>query len=120
MSGEDDGQQMMCKAFKKTWANQRRKRRLAATQHQQTAAKKPKESTEVGENYNNDCSKKTDIFVTSQAIPIESCHFEFTCIFNRTDASLVQFKWLCGDSKDNLHQITQYLKNQAQLCVQTT
>ena len=119
MSGEDGCQQLMCKAFRKTWANQRRKRRLAATQHQQTAPKKPKESTEVGENSNNDC-KRADISVTSQAIPIESCHFEFTCIFNRTDASLVQFKWLCGDNKDNLHQITQYLKNQAQQSVQTT
>lgn len=118
VNSEDGCQHLMCKALKKTWANQRRKRRLAATQHQQTAPKKPKESTEVGEGHSDDC-KKADISVTSQTIPIELCHFEFSCIFNRTDVNLVQFKWLGGDNKDNLHQVAQYLKNQAQLSVQT-
>ena len=46
-------------------------------------------------------------------LPIQLCDFEFTCILNRTCVNYVQFKWLRGDNKDNLHQIIQYLKNQA-------
>ena len=118
----DGCQNLMCKAVKKTWANQRRKRRLAATRHQQTTLKKPKESTELGkaEADHNDEQKQDDVPVISQEITSVSCDFEFTCILHKTnDVNLVQFKWLRGDSKDNLHQIIQYLKNQAQLSVQT-
>ena len=110
---------MMCKAVKKTWTNQRRKRRLVAAQHQQTTSKKPKESTEFGEGDHEAKHKKDDVpVVVSQEIATESCSFEFVCILNTTDdINLVQFKWLHGDSKDNLHQITQYLKNRAQSSV---
>lgn len=116
--GKDDCENLMCKAVKKTWTNQRRKRRLAAAQNQQTTSKKPKGSTDTDED-GCDEHKRDETPIVTQEIPIESCHFEFTCILNRTDANLVQFKWLHGDSKDNLHQITQYLKNQTHLHVQT-
>ena len=122
MDGKDGSQHLICKAVRKTWANQRRKRRLAATQQQ---SKKPKESRELdqdpqqdNQDHQHDENKKDNVPTSSQEIPIESCEFEFACIFNRTDVNLVQFKWLRGDSKDNLHQITQYLKNQAHLSVQ--
>ena len=105
---EDNPQNLMCKAVKKTWANQRRKRRLAV-QHQQTSSKRLKESARSGDDSEH---KQSDIPVISQELTIESCDFEFMCILNRTDVNLVQFKWLHGDGKDNLHQITQYLKNQ--------
>jgi len=110
---EDYGQNLTCKAVKKTWTNQRRKRRLAC-QQQQTTSKKLKELSELKKDEDKDISS-----IIPQEIPIESCDLEFTCILNRTDANSVQFKWLRGDSKDSLHQITQYLKNQAQLIVQT-
>ena len=121
MDGKDGSQHLTCKAVKKTWANQRRKRRLAATQQQ---SKKPKESRELDQDPQQDNQdhqrdeNKDNVPTCSQEMPIESCEFEFACIFNRTDVNLVQFKWLHGDSKDNLHQITQYLKNQARLSVQ--
>ena len=118
----DEGgcQNLTCKAVRKTWANQRRKRRLAAKQHQQTASKKAKESTEL-EADPSDEQKQDIVPVPTEGIASISCNFEFTCILHKTgDINLVQFKWLCGDSKDNLHQITQYLKNQAQLSVQAS
>lgn len=118
MATDEGGcQNLMCKAVRKTWANQRRKRRLAATQHQQTPSKKPKESIDDP----SDEQQQNIVSVLTEEIPSVSCNFEFTCILHKTgDINLVQFKWLCGDSKDNLHQITQYLKNQAQFSVQTS
>lgn len=117
VDGKEGCQDLMCKAVKKTWANQRRKRRLAAAQHQQTTSKRLKGSTELGKDDHDEC-KKDEAPAGPQEIPTEPCNFEFTCIFNRTTVNLVQFKWLHGDNKDNLHQITQYLKNQAHLSVQ--
>lgn len=116
MTDTDCCENLICKAVKKTWANQRKKRRLAA-QHRQTTSKKFKESTDLSSNEND--HEESDIPTVSHEIPIESCHFEFKCTFNRTDVNLVQFKWLSGDSKDNLHQITQYLKNQVCASLQT-
>ena len=113
MTEEDGDRLLTCRAVKKTWANQRRKRRLAAAQHQETAPKRPKESMEHGKDKDNGERKKDSTPVVPQELPIQSCDFEFTCILNRTGVNFVQFKWLCGDNKDNLHQILQYLKNQA-------
>ena len=113
MTGEDGDRCLTCKAVKKMWANQRRKRRLAAAQHQETASKRQKESTEHGQDKDNGKHKKDSPQVVPQELPIQSCDFEFTCTLNRTGVNLVQFKWLRGDNKDNLHQIIQYLKNQA-------
>jgi len=108
IADEDDNlQTISCKATKKTWANQRRKRRLAA-QHQQTIAKRARE-----EQHEEQDSVSSSIIL--QEIQVDSCHLEFTCIASRDSATMVQFKYLLGDSKDDLHQIIQYLKNQLTL-----
>ena len=119
---KEECQSLMCRAVKKTWTNQRRKRRLAAAQHQQTTPKRPKESMELGKVDNDkDEQMQDDVPVVSQEISTASCNLDFTCVLHKMDdVNSVQFKWLHGDSKDNLHQITQYLKNQAQLCIQTS
>jgi len=110
---DDDHQTISCKAVKKMWANQRRKRRLAA-QHQQTVAKKSKE--ECDKQHEETCRQdNVSSSVIPQAIQVDSCHLEFTCITSRDSVTKVQFKYLLGDSKDDLHQIIQYLKNQLTL-----
>ena len=118
MATDEGGcQNLMCKVVRKTWANQRRKRRLAATK---TASKKLKESTKLEVDPSDEQKQDIVPFLTEEIASV-SCNFEFTCVLHKTgDINLVQFKWLCGDSKDNLHQIIQYLKNQAQLSVQTS
>ncbi|XP_065893555.1 RNA N6-adenosine-methyltransferase mettl16-like isoform X2 [Dysidea avara] len=106
---DDDHQTITCKATKKTWANQRRKRRLA-TQHQQTVAKRMKEEYEETCKQDNISSS-----IIPQEIHVNPCHLEFICITSRDCMAKVQFKYLLGDSKDDLHQIIQYLKNQLTL-----
>lgn len=106
---EDDNHQttITCKATKKTWANQRRKRRLAA-QHQQTVAKKSKEESE--KQPEGTC-RQDNISISTTPL-VDSCHLEFTCSAFHDGVNKVQFKYLLGDSKDDLHQVIQYLKNQ--------
>lgn len=110
IADEDDNHQttITCKATKKTWANQRRKRRLAA-QHQQTVAKKSKEESE--KQPEGACRQDNNVSISTTPL-VDSCHLEFTCSAFHDGVNTVQFKYLLGDSKDDLHQVIQYLKNQ--------